>query len=247
MKKIFTVLLVLAMLLSCTVSFADDLAVKRIGGDDYDVEILSLDDMKLGESYKIMGYATVKPLDFYYVDYFAQFQTGKNGDLATKKNDSRVECVYLEEEKGQYVDEVCIVNAEWKDSGETAEFALVPMDIVNLGKKEIGFMSEATVTVVYDDDYEFGGWVRQINYDYIKRVYFNGDGNYHSGHAAVDGQLAYEQALFLDPGAEEKISTMYTGHYVFGCTLPNEVITSSEPLKMVITLGDNELTYNIRK
>lgn len=40
---------------------------------------------------------------------------------------------------------------------------------------------------------------------------------------------------------------MYTGHYAFGCTLPNAVVNSKKPLRMVITIDGNELTYNIRK
>ena len=47
---------------------------------------------------------------------------------------------------------------------------------------------------------------------------------------------------------EEEISMLYTGHYYFGCTLPNDVISnSSMPIQMIITLGESEMTYNIRK
>ncbi len=247
MKKILSILLVLSLLFGCTIAMAEDLGVQVIGGNNGVVETLSLDDMKLGESYKISGYATVKPLDFYYVDYFAQYQSGKNGELSIKGSNGNDDHVYVEPDQGNYSNENYAIYASWKDSGETAEFALLHMDLVNLGKAEIGFMAEATVKVVYDDEYEFGGWVRQINYDYFKRVYSVGGGSVHSGHAADGGDPLYESDLFLDPGAEEKVATMYTGHYVFGCTLPNEVVTTKESLKIIITLGDNELTYNIRK
>ena len=50
----------------------------------------------------------------------------------------------------------------------------------------------------------------------------------------------------LDPADEQPIDMVYTGHYVFGCTLPTAVVNGSEPLSMVIDLGGNELTYNIR-
>ena len=40
---------------------------------------------------------------------------------------------------------------------------------------------------------------------------------------------------------------MYTGIFVFGCTLPNSVVESKAPLRIEINLGGNELTYNIRK
>ena len=51
----------------------------------------------------------------------------------------------------------------------------------------------------------------------------------------------------LDPEDAELTSMMYTCHIVFGCTLPNAVVQGKEPLRMEIKLGDNDLTYHIRK
>ena len=51
----------------------------------------------------------------------------------------------------------------------------------------------------------------------------------------------------IDPADNFEIDPMYSGHYVFGCTLPNAVVNSEKPLRMVITIDGNELTYNIRK
>ena len=51
----------------------------------------------------------------------------------------------------------------------------------------------------------------------------------------------------VNPADQFLIDPMYAGHYVFGCTLPNAIINSTAPLRMEIRLGENELTYNIRK
>ena len=52
----------------------------------------------------------------------------------------------------------------------------------------------------------------------------------------------------LNPSDEETIiGPLYVGHYVFGCTLPMSIIEDKNaPLRMVITMRDNELIYNIR-
>ena len=235
MKKIVAALVALMLLAGCFGSIAEgnDLGINLIPNGEVEEEVVSLDDLKLEESYKINGYAIVKPLGFYYIDYFAQFNKGKNGDVSADTSSANSDRVFT-------------ATDSW-NGGETAEYAIFKVDIVNLGKADIGFMAEAEVKVVYADEYEFKGWVRQINYDYVKRVYARITGGKHDGHSPVDDSGHYFTALMLEPTAEEPVGVMYTGHYVFGCTLPNEAITSAEPLKIVITLGENEMTYNIRK
>ena len=107
-------------------------------------------------------------------------------------------------------------------SGEEAEFALLRMDILNTEKTSRNFLAACEVSVIYDDAYEYGGWCYQYNYDKHKE-------------------------RVLDSNDFFGIDPMYTGHYCFGCTLPNAVVNSKAPLKMIIKLDGNEITYNIRK
>ena len=123
----------------------------------------------------------------------------------------------------------------WNDSGTSADFAWLIINITNMQKQEAFFLKDASVKVVFNDDYEYAGWIRQFNYDYNKAVF----------RADYDG--VYANAAVLDPANEEAVGMLYTGTYAIGCTLPNVVVEGKAPLRVIITLGANELTYNIRK
>ena len=106
-------------------------------------------------------------------------------------------------------------------SGNEADFAYLRFDMRNLGKKEAKFLGNISVKVIYDDEYEYNGFVKQFDYD-------------HSDSESIPHEIP------LDP--------MYTGHYVSCCTLPNFVVQDkSAPLRMIITINGHEFTYHIRK
>ena len=98
-----------------------------------------------------------------------------------------------------------------------------------------------------DDEYEFAGWVRQFNHDYYTTVYRKSyEGTYYTTGTDADGRFYTDYAISAEN--EEPISQMYTGHYVFGCTLPNVVVEEKNTsLKMVVAIDGNEFTYYIRK
>jgi len=114
-------------------------------------------------------------------------------------------------------------------SGAEADYAMLFIDILNTGKKEKEYIGASSVVVIFDDDYVYGGWVAQIYYDEINNV----NREFSNKVIDTDGSRA------IDP--------MYLGHYVFGCALPNAVVNSKKPLRMVITIDGNKITYNIRK
>ena len=125
-------------------------------------------------------------------------------------------------------------------AGNEADFALFYMDILNTTTKDKEYQKDASVKVIYDDQYEYGGWVYQIDYDYNGGKTWS-DSN-HPNYTGKQNQLYGSKTE-----NEFAIKPMYLGHYVFGCTLPNAVINSKKPLRMVITIEANEITYNIRK
>lgn len=232
MKKL--VALLLAALLLCSAAMAEDLGIQMVGGDMV-TEATSLEDIAMGASYDIDGYAQVKPVSFQFVDSFAQYNkdmAGKNDQKDTTDNGSWA-VFSVDPLASNYSN--YYKNMYWNESGTNAEFAWLHIDLVNLTKSDMAFMEKATVKVVYDDEYEFIGWVRQMNYDYNKIVYRGGyDQKY--GPTAV-----------IDPANEEPIGMLYTGSFIFGCTLPNVVVENDEvPLRIEIKLGDNDIIYNIR-
>ena len=100
------------------------------------------------------------------------------------------------------------------------------------------------VKLVSDNEYEFGGWIRQIDYaDTGKSDYSNG------GITRCDFTPdMYPQQIVYHPDNAPAVGFMVTGNYVLGCTLPNYVLEDTKtPLSMVITIDGNEITYNIRK
>ena len=126
------------------------------------------------------------------------------------------------------------------ESGEEAEYAVLSMDILNTTTKTHQYIGNCSVIVVYDDTYEYGGWCYQRNYNNKT------NNNIYSGGVKEDCGKQNTNWV-IDPADNFEIDPMYAGHYVFGCTLPNAVVNSKKPLRLVITIDGNELTYNIRK
>ena len=241
MKRMRIALVVISMLMICAAS-AEDLGVQVIGGPDMPMMTESLDDLQLGQSYTIDGYAKIKPVEFQIADYFAQFN--KDADYANVHGDaqSNDQQVFVDHYSDNDYYNWRWWDAAWKDSGMNADFAWFMMDVTNLQKKTVDFTENVAVKVVYQDEYEFAGWVRQVNYDYIN---YGAEGRnvYRPGR-----ETPAPNVVVLDPENVEPIDMMYTGTYVFGATLPNSVIEDTHsPMQMIITLDGNELTYNIRK
>ena len=122
-------------------------------------------------------------------------------------------------------------------SGKEADYAILKLDITNISTKPHDFLSSCEVKVIYDDLYEYGGWYYQYNYNNET------SGNTDSGEDADKQNTNW----VIDEADRFAINPMYQGHYCFGCTLPNAVVDSKKPLRMIITIDGNEITYNIRK
>lgn len=237
MKKILSMLLVFSLLLGCSTAMAEDLGVQIIGDPNANsgTEPLSFDDIKVGKDYRIDSYSVITPISFEFVDIFAQW---KDGMPSTKKGSTYRDrnVVYCENPSdGEY--HKYVTECGWKESGTEAEFAWLKIDILNIKKVDVNFMGDITVKVVYDDEYEYGGWVRQFDFDLNNTTLYR-----------YDFQTTIGMPVCMGSADEKPIGVMYTGHYVCGCTLPNFVVNDKKSsLKMVIDIGGNELTYIIRK
>ena len=240
MKKVLSLILAAMITLTLGMAGAEDLGVQIIGGDETAVESLYLEDAQIGASYRIDGYAIVNLLSFDYYDCFAQYDKDCSGNNDHASNSGLgASAVYWD--NGSWFHQ----HAHWNDSGTNADFAWLLVDLVNLQKKDIAFIKDISVKVIYDDEYEFAGWVRQFNHDYRTTIFRKDyDGKYYIVETADKNYLS---DYALDPANEEPIGQMYTGSYVFGCTLPNYVVEGKESLRMEIKLGSSEMTYHIRK
>ena len=122
-------------------------------------------------------------------------------------------------------------------SGNEAEYAILKVDITNLARTSKDFLTHCEVRAVFDDVYEYAGWYYQYNYN-------NKTSKSNSSGEDSDKQNVRWVINAADPFS---VGPMYQGHYAFGCTLPNAVVNSKQPLRLVITIDGNEITYNIRK
>ena len=219
MKKFFAALIFVILMLGA--ACADD-------------DKMTFDDVTFGKVYKMKGYASVTLLGFKFVDVYAQWDNGKasNEQGDTLATDDTI--VFSQKHKGSWTK--YFRNCNFQNSGNEADFAWLKVDIVNLQKSEATFMKDISVKVIYDDEYEYDGWIRQFNYDFSKSEIYR-----------YQSKTTIGWPVCLSPVDEMPIKPMYKGHYALGCTLPNFVIEDkSAPLRMVITMDDHKLTYNIR-
>lgn len=242
MKRIIPFVFAIAMAFSAISVSASDLEIVMIGPDSEPAAPMSLDDMQLNTSYTIDGYATVMPVEFLTVDYFAQF--GENEDYGTWHNgDWNIWQVASYGTSDLGWGSWRFNDAVWQESKENAQFVWLAMDITNLQKKTVNYMDELSVKVFYQDDYEFTGWVRQIENSLISKETSDFGVSRYGGN-----KEDYPNAIVLNPEKPQNIDMLYTGRFVMGCTLPNYVVNDKKsPLRMEINLGGNELTYHIIK
>lgn len=140
----------------------------------------------------------------------------------------------------QGYNEVNFNNGNWcYQSGNDAEYAILRVDITNTALGQRDFLANCEVKAVYDDVYEYAGWCYQVNYD--NKISTNALYDYGEDKGKQNTRWVINEADNFS------IGPMYTGHYVFGCTLPNSIVNAKKPLKLIITIDSNEITYNIRK
>lgn len=216
MKKFVSILIVFSMLLGAFAALAE-MGVQVIGGPEAETEQVSLDDIKLNTEVEIEGWGTLTFTAYEVQDDLGCYKAGSQDIHMTFTTD---------------------YDKYYFNSGNEAEFVIIYADILNTQLKDKNYIENVSVTVIYDDAYEYGGWSYQRNYN-------NHTENYSYSHAADNNNQNTRWAI--NEADQFAIAPMYQGHYIFGCTLPNAVVDSKKPLRMVITIDGNELTYNIRK
>ena len=69
MKKIFSILLVLFMLLTASAALAEDIGIQIIGGPEAEQETVCLDDFKVGDTAVIDGYGEIGFVNARWTDF----------------------------------------------------------------------------------------------------------------------------------------------------------------------------------
>ena len=160
MKKTFIVVLIAAVVFSVACAYADD----ETG--------VTFDNVTFQKAYKIKGYASVTLLGFKFVNMYAQWDDGKaseNKENASERSRNSEQYVFSQKTKDKRGDvhySLPFINCHFVQSGNEAEYAWLKVDILNLQKISATFIKDIAVKVIYDDEYEYEGWVRQFNYDF---------------------------------------------------------------------------------
>jgi hypothetical protein len=200
-------LLSLVLCFSCVSGLAAEAGVTLISGPEAETEPVSLDDMQLNVEAEIDGYGILRLREFAFSDRLGYYTAGSNN------------------------------GRKYYETGLEADYALLWVDLLNIGTNPRDYLSSCEVKVVFDDKYEYAGFFYQSNY--------NNKTDTDSYYGEDSGKQ--NQRFAIDKADQFAIDPMYEGHYIFGCTLPNAVVSSKAPLRMEILLDGNEITYNIRK
>ena len=107
-------------------------------------------------------------------------------------------------------------------SGEDAEFLLLRAGIVNTAMEPRRYLPGAAVKAVSAGRYEFEG--RAYQYDWNR---------------SKDAVLHEAQNF--------EIGTMYEGHFLFCCMLPNAVVNADTPLRIEFTIDGLRFVYQVRR
>lgn len=219
MKKAVIVLIVLFLCIAGV--YADILGVQIIDTTTKDGEPVSIDNLVVGKEVEIEDYAIIKPTEFGFFDRLGYYFKGKTG----------VEYYWYDGSRWSF---------GYYTTGNEADFAILRCDLTNTATKSKDFTKNCSVKVVYNNKYEYAGWVYQSNFN-------NGSDDNGYSYDLEEDKGKQNKRWAIDKEDTFSIDPMYQGHFIFGCTLPNAVINSTKPLKMVITLDGNEITYHIRK
>ena len=124
---------------------------------------------------------------------------------------------------------------DYYHSGADAEFAVLRVDIDNGSRTARNFLQDCEVRA-YDGVHTYGGWAFQQNFanGISADLSYGRDSERQNIRWAISAEDVYDIA----PSAR--------GHYIFGCTLPNEVVEGEGPLWFEITMKEAKLAYHIR-
>ena len=118
-------------------------------------------------------------------------------------------------------------------SGADTEYLVLYMDIQNLTGAPVEYTSLLNVTVGYRNSSLYGGFVYQCNYDL-------------QGEESYVQALSQRQTYPLKLTANRTIAPNEIGHYVLGCTLPQDVADDRTSSSYVsVKFGAYEIIYPV--
>lgn len=203
MKKILSILLIASVFLTMgQICYADDTGIMIIGGNDGEAQTVNLDDFKVGDTAEIDGYGEVC-LSF--------------TDWCNRIGKYSSSTYYYYGWGGE----------DYYEADSEAKYLLLWVHILNTGKASHDFYKDFNeIICTYDDEYQFGGWVRQF-----VEIKDNGE----------------SMLVLNNTEGSTPVGMLYSSNYGVVITLPlavyNGVTKEGKPLTVSFKLGENEFTY----
>lgn len=123
------------------------------------------------------------------------------------------------------------------DSKQEADYVIIKADITNITDTPKDYLEGVEVVVHWGNNYQFKGW--KFQYDYS-------NGRNAENYINPEDSNNQNKNYVIDPADNFPIMPGETGHFCFGCALPNVVLEDDDPMKMVVTIGGQEIVFYIR-
>jgi len=145
MKKVFSMILILLMLLGYSAAMAEDTGIQIIGGSETGAETVNLDDWKEGDTARISGFGEITLVSCSFVDTIPYSVYTSFNVISANKTVSDGDA------KESFI------------SGSAADYLRIRVHILNIQKKPFDYYKVFgdEILCTFGDDYKFGGWTRQ--------------------------------------------------------------------------------------
>ena len=119
---------------------------------------------------------------------------------------------------------------DYYNTEEGTQFAILKADIDNLDVVAFNYLENCEIKV-FDEKNTYGGWAFQQNFNnsIMADLSYGKD----SERQNTNWVINKSDVFAIEPSDR--------GHYVFGCTLPNDVVNKNTPLRMEITIRGTNL------
>lgn len=205
--KGFMIVILMLCVFFHSCAFADDTGINLISGPDPTQNPVNMDDFRVGDTVNLDGIGEVTLTDALIWGRIPKYS----------------ERTYYNSILHEWY---------WTDfyyEGEEAMYFRIQIDILNTQKEPVDYIKLIHNPIcTFDEEYEFGGWVRQ--------------------HTKIQGEGDSLDVLSDSP-AGISINTMYRGQYSIVFTLPRDVVkymvsdTDPRPTRFEFSIGDSKITY----
>lgn len=115
-------------------------------------------------------------------------------------------------------------------SGDDADYAILKIRVLNATTSKKKYLNDFSVKMKSDEKYGYQGWAFQYDIDFENE----------NSAIAMDASEAEQKGV-------AEIEPLSEGYYMFGCTLPQEIVEGNGRLSMEIDFDGNKMIYYVQR